>query len=102
MYFTKKNLFLFIFFGCLTFNAQESERKEVLNIFTFEEAEKLLQQKSKPILVFLYTDWCKICHGMKKTTFKNKKVIQLLNEKFYFIMLNGEEKRDITFFGKNI
>jgi thioredoxin-related protein len=100
MYFTKKLLFLFIFFGCFTFNAQESEGKEVLNIFTFEEVEKLLQQKPKPILVFLYTDWCKICHGMKKTTFKNKKVIQLLNEKFYFIMLNGEEKRDITFLEK--
>jgi thioredoxin-related protein len=100
MYFTKKLVFLFIFFECFTFNAQESEGKEVLNIFTFEETEKLLQQKPKPILVFLYTDWCKICHGMKKTTFKNKKVIQLLNEKFYFIMLNGEEKRDITFFGR--
>jgi thioredoxin-related protein len=100
MYFTKKLVFLFIFFECFTFNAQESEGKEVLNIFTFEEAEKLLQQKPKPILVFLYTDWCKICHGMKKTTFKNKKVIQLLNEKFYFIMLNGEEKRDINFFGR--
>jgi thioredoxin-related protein len=100
MYFTKKLVFLFIFFECFTFNAQESEGKEVLNIFTFEETEKLLQQKPKPILVFLYTDWCKICHGMKKTTFKNKKVIQLLNENFYFIMLNGEEKRDITFFGR--
>jgi thioredoxin-related protein len=100
MYFTKKLVFLFIFFECFTFNAQESEGKEVLNIFTFEEAEKLLQQKPKPILVFLYTDWCKICHGMKKTTFKNKNVIQLLNEEFYLIMLNGEEKRDITFFGR--
>jgi thioredoxin-related protein len=100
MYFTKKLLFIFIFFGCFTFNAQESERKKVLNIFTFKEAEKLLQLKSKPILVFLYTDWCKICHGMKKTTFKNKKVIQLLNENFYLIMLNGEEKKNITFLGR--
>jgi thioredoxin-related protein len=100
MHFTKKLFFLYIFFECFTFNAQESERKEVLNIFTFEETEKLLQQKPKPILVFLYTDWCKICHGMKKTTFKNKNVIQLLNEEFYLIMLNGEEKRDITFFGR--
>jgi thioredoxin-related protein len=99
MYFTKKLLFIFIFFGCFTFKAQESE-EEVLTIFTFEEVEQLLQQKPKPVLVFIYTDWCKICHGMKKTTFKNKDVIQLLNENFYLMMLNGEEKRDITFFGK--
>jgi thioredoxin-related protein len=100
MHFTKKLLFLFIFFGCFTIYAQEIKGKEVLNIFTFEEVEELHQQIPKPILVFLYTDWCKICFGMKKTTFKNRKVIQLLNEKFYFIKLNAEEKQDITFLGK--
>ena len=100
MHFTKKLLFLFIFFGCFTIYAQERKGKEVLNIFTFEEVEELHQQIPKPILVFLYTDWCKICFGMKKTTFKNRKVIQLLNEKFYFIKLNAEEKKDITFLGK--
>jgi thioredoxin-related protein len=100
MHFTKKLLFLFIFFGCFTIYAQERKGKEVLNIFTFEEVEEIHQQIPKPILVFLYTDWCKICFGMKKTTFKNRKVIQLLNEKFYFIKLNAEEKQDITFLGK--
>jgi thioredoxin-related protein len=100
MYFTKKLLFLFIFFGCFTIYTQERKGKEVLNIFTFEEVEEIHQQIPKPILVFLYTDWCKICFVMKKTTFKNRKVIQLLNEKFYFIKLNAEEKQDITFLGK--
>ena len=101
MHFTKKLLFLFIFSGYFIIYAQESKVKEVLNIFTFEEVEELHQKKPKPILIFIYTDWCKICFGMKKTTFKNKKVIQLLNEKFYFITLNGEEKKDINFLGKN-
>lgn len=100
MHFTKKLLFPFIFFGCFSIYGQESTEKEVLNIFTFEEVEKLHPLNPKPLLVFVYTDWCKICHGMKRTTFKNKKVVQLLNEKFYFIRLNGEEKKDITFFGK--
>ena len=100
MHFTKKLLFLFIFSGCFTIYAQESKVKEVLNIFTFEEVEELHQKKPKPILIFIYTDWCKICYGMKRTTFKNKKVIQLLNEKFYFVQLNGEEKKTITFLGK--
>jgi len=99
MNFTKKLLFLFIFFGCFTSYAQENKGKEVLNIFTFEEVEKLQQQQPKPILVFLYTDWCKICFGMKKTTFQNKEVIQLLNDAFYLVYLNGEEKKDILFFG---
>jgi thioredoxin-related protein len=100
MYSTKELLFLFIFFGCFINYAQENKEKEILNIFTFEEVEKLHKQKPKPILVFLYTDWCKICFGMKKTTFKNSKVIQLLNDSFYLIYLNGEEKNDILFLGK--
>ena len=88
MYFTKKLLFLFIFFGYFTIYAQELKGKEALNIFTFEEVEELQQQTPKPILIFLYTDWCKICFGMKKTTFKDQEVIKLLNNNFYFIKLN--------------
>jgi len=100
MHFTKKLLFLFIFYGCFTIYAQERKGKEVLNIFTFEEVEELHQQIPKPILVFLYTDWCKICFGMKKTTFKDQEVIKLLNDNFYFVKLNAEEKKEITFLGK--
>ena len=79
---------------------KRAREKKFYILFTFEEVEEIHQQIPKPILVFLYTDWCKICFGMKKTTFKNRKVIQLLNEKFYFIKLNAEEKQDITFLGK--
>ena len=37
---------------------------------------------------------------MKKIIFKNEKAIRLLNDHFYFIKLNGEEKKDISFLGK--
>jgi thioredoxin-related protein len=100
MHCTKKLLFLFLLLGCFTIYGQESKEKEVLNIVTFEEVENLQQKNPKPLLVFLYTDWCKICHGMKKTTFENRKVIQLLNKNFYVLLLNGEEKRAIPFLGK--
>ncbi|PQJ77212.1 thioredoxin family protein [Polaribacter glomeratus] len=100
MNFTKKIIFLFIFFGCFTICAQINTEKEVLKILSFEEVEKLQQQKPKPILIFLYTDWCKICFGMKKTTFKNQEIIRLLNDEFYLIYLNGEHKSNINFIGK--
>ena len=94
----KKLIFLIIFFGCFALFSQSE--KTVLNTFTFEEVEKLYQKKPKSIVVFIYTDWCKICHGMKQTTLKDDKVIRLLNNNFYFILLNGEEKKEITFLGK--
>lgn len=93
---TKILVLLALFVGTVS-NAQEETG---LKVYTFSEVDSLSQQKPKPIAVFIYTDWCKICYGMKKTTFKNKKVIQLLNDHFYFITLNGEEKKDLTFLGK--
>jgi thioredoxin-related protein len=91
----RKILSIFIFIGGFaTFSQTE------LKIYTFSELEKLQQQKPKPVAIFIYTDWCKICFGMKKTTFKNKEVIQLLNNNFYFVRLDGEEKKDIIFLGK--
>ena len=94
----KKLLILAIFLGKLALFSQ-SEKDELM-VFTFEEVESLHQQEPKPILVFLNTDWCKICFGMKQNTFKNEEVIRVLNDDFYFIKLNGEEKKDISFLGK--
>jgi thioredoxin-related protein len=94
----KKIILLFIFFGCFVTKAQ-TEKSE-LKIHSFSEIEKLQEGNPKPIIVFIYTDWCKICFGMKKNTFQNDDVINVLNDKFYFVKLNGEEKKDIPFLGK--
>lgn len=72
-----------------------------LNTHTFEEAEKLSIGNPKPFVIFIHTDWCKICKMMENTTFKNKEVIQNLNDNFYFISFNAEDKKEIKF-NKNI
>jgi thioredoxin-related protein len=92
-----KILVLFTLFVSIASYTQEETG---LKVYTFSEIDSLSKQRPKPIAVFIYTDWCKICYGMKETTFKNKKVIQLLNDNFYFVKLNGEEKKDITVLGK--
>jgi len=74
--------------------------KETLNVHSFSEVEKLHKITPKPVVVFIHTDWCKICYGMEKSTFANRKIIKTLNESFYFVKLNGEEKKDIMFLGK--
>lgn len=68
-----------------------------LNTHTFEEAEKLSIENPKSFLVFIHTDWCKICKMMENTTFKNKEIVQHLNQNFYFISFNAENKKDIKF-----
>lgn len=64
---------------------------------TFEAIDSLQQIQKRKIIVFIHTDWCQFCQRMKSTTFKNQEIIQKLNSDFYFIDLNAEEKRDISF-----
>lgn len=94
----KKIFLLFVFLSSFIINSQSKTIE--LEVLTFEEVEKLQKKAQKPIVVFIYTDWCKFCHGMKKTTFKNKKIVKLLNDKFYFIELNAESKKGISFLGR--
>lgn len=77
-----------------------SQEKSELKIYSFNEIEKLHKENPKPVVVFIHADWCTYCHAMEQTTFTNEKVITLLNESFYFVKLNGEQKEDITFLGK--
>ncbi|TKB99027.1 thioredoxin family protein [Pedobacter cryophilus] len=67
----------------------------------FEQNDSLQSIKNKPLVIFIHTDWCQYCQSMENTTFKNKEIIKLLNEKFYFISLNAEEEKNIWFNQRN-
>lgn len=67
--------------------------------FQFEQIDSLQKINKKPVVVFLHTSWCKYCGTMENTTFKNADVIKLLNQKFYFVALDIEEKSAIPFHG---
>lgn len=81
-----------LFFCCAATNGFAQEAS-----FSFEEVEILNQKNPKPILIFIHTSWCKYCKMMEKSTLQNPEVIQLLNEKFYFISFDAESKKDINF-----
>ncbi|GAB7258247.1 thioredoxin family protein [Polaribacter sp. OB-PA-B3] len=66
---------------------------------SFEEAIALNAKTPKPILIDVYTDWCGFCKKMDIETYSNKTIIKIINDNFYAIKLNGEEKKDITYNG---
>ena len=68
-----------------------------LKLVQFEQIDRLQKIEKRKIIVFIYTDWCQYCHAMKSKTLKNKEIIKSLNDNFYFIDFNAEEKRTITF-----
>jgi len=86
----KKQALILLFF---TFQLAFSQLKTV----PFEAIDSLQTVQKKPIVVFIYTDWCKFCKQMQQTTFKNQNVISDLNDNFYFVSFNGESQEEITF-----
>lgn len=67
--------------------------------YDFEQIDSLQKVSPKPIAIFIHTDWCKYCLMMQESTFKNKKVLQEINDNFYFIRFNAESKKKIFYNG---
>lgn len=93
-------LLAFILF-IIVFSAPLQGQQAMLNALQFEQIDSLQQVKPKPVAVFIHTDWCKYCQNMKHTTFRHEEVARRLNEDFYFISFNAEQKENITFNGFN-
>lgn len=71
-----------------------------LRQYKIEQIDSLQRLQPKPVLVFMYADWCVYCKQMRYTTFRNKKLIDVLNKQFYVISFNGEQQTDVYFRGK--
>ncbi len=81
----------------LSFRAQDVD---TLRVYSFAEAEALQVQEPRPYLVFIHADWCKYCRGMERNTFSDPAVVELLNERYYFVELDGEDPSSIEFAGR--
>ena len=73
--------------------------KESLEVkwYTWNEAMELSKKKPKKMMIDIYTDWCGWCKRMDKSTFSDEKVAAYLNENFYPIKLNAEQRESIVF-----
>ena len=48
----------------------------------------------------MYTDWCGWCKVMDRETFTDEEVIKYINEHFYAVKFNAEQKEPIEYDGK--
>ncbi|MBT8190138.1 MAG: DUF255 domain-containing protein [Bacteroidia bacterium] len=71
-----------------------------VNWLTWEQAvEKNMKEKRK-IVVDVYTDWCGWCKKMDKYTFQTEFIADYINEHYYAVKFNAEQKEEINFNGK--
>jgi thioredoxin-related protein len=89
MAFIRYSLTSLLFFICLTSYGQG------IKWMTWNEAVEANDKTPKKIFVDVYTDWCGWCKRMDQTTFTDSSVIKTMNDYFYAVKLNAEQKESI-------
>lgn len=64
---------------------------------SLEEAMEKCKTEKRKIFIDVFTDWCGWCKRMDQSTFVDPSVAQYLNENYYAVKLNAEQKEDIEF-----
>lgn len=78
-------------------SVDEYNDSESIKWYTWEEAYDLSKTAPKKVFIDLYTDWCGWCKKMDATTFQDPEVIKFLNDNFYAVKFDAEQKEAIVF-----
>ena len=70
-----------------------------VNWMTFEEAVEASKKEPKKMMIDLYTYWCGWCKKMDKSTFEDPEVVKYLNDNFYAVKMDAEQKEEVIFNG---
>lgn len=73
---------------------------EQLQWMELEEALEAQSDQPKKIFIDLYTDWCGWCKVMDSKTFTDPALISYMNDTFYVVKMDAEQKEPIFFQGK--
>lgn len=83
-----------LLYGLLAFG-QEEAGNPLINWLSWEEALERSTYEKKKIFVDLYTEWCGWCKKMDSSTFKQKDIVNFINENYYPIKFDAQNKTPI-------
>ena len=65
---------------------------------SFEDAVAMTQNEgnTKKVFIDVYTDWCGWCKKMDRDTFEKSEIADYMNEHYYAVKFNAEQKEDIV------
>lgn len=87
----RKSITLLVSIFCIA-----SISAQTVKWYTIAEAIELNKKEPRKIMVDVYTGWCGWCKVMDANTFNNTIIAQYLNEKYYPVKLDAEQKEDIV------
>ncbi len=76
--------------------SQTKEKNNEINWLSFEEGLKKAKQENKLILMDIYGKWCHWCNVMENTTYRNRKVIQLIKNYYIPVRVDADKHPDIN------
>jgi thioredoxin-related protein len=68
-----------------------------INWMSFEEALEKAKTDKRKVLIDVYTGWCGWCKHMDETTFTDPNVVRYINDTYYAVKFDAEDRRDITY-----
>ena len=97
-----KTLFILSTMGMVlsAWKPAENQPSDKITWITLEEADKLRLQEPRKVLIEVYTDWCGWCKRMDVTTFRDPKLAKYVNENYYAVKLDAEQREPITVGGR--
>jgi thioredoxin-related protein len=81
--------------------AMKPAAPEGIRWMSIEEALSAQKKQPKKIFIDVYTDWCGWCKKMDATSFAHPVIVQYMNEHFYAVKLNAEQRETIRYQGKD-
>ncbi|MEO0341254.1 MAG: DUF255 domain-containing protein [Bacteroidota bacterium] len=95
-----KHLFVLLTFVTTFFNYQSLNAQEQLDTIkwlSWTEAVTMAEAEPRKIIMEVYTDWCIWCKRMEKQTFNNQSIVKYINDNYYPVRFNAEEKDEIEY-----
>lgn len=100
-----KNIIALVILGVFGFQVQAQQMDGQVEWVTLEQLDSIYKAQGsdtldRKVFVDFYTDWCGWCKKMDQTTFKVRWISKYLNEKYYAVKFNAEQKEPVSLAGK--
>lgn len=77
----------------------QKNKPSLINWVKLENLDSLMQVTPRKIMINIYAPWCGYCKSMDKEIYRNPSAAQFINENYYAVNFDAEQKANVFFNG---